>query len=96
MQTYELRRYLSDLRAKFPTPIPVVVRRARLKGENGFVRRRKGHFLIVLNRGMSRELTAQILYHEWAHVLTWDSDKNHDRRWAAVYSRIYREMIDPD
>lgn len=93
-----LRHMLRDLRKRFPTRRPVVVRQVELArgrhGETSFSQKTK-RFLIELNKKSDGELLQMVLSHEWAHVLTWEAQRvmdiqeHHDVIWAVAYKPIW-------
>jgi hypothetical protein len=65
------------------------------------------YFLIRIDKRLQNDAAILILLHEWAHVLTWTNDaewlkgeedwkKDHDRRWAIAYCKVYNTFYEED
>ena len=90
-------------RERFDPMLPVVVRRADLRGEawgDTTIGKRKGEpaFIVRLERTLSAEAQLFTLVHELAHCLQWrvneDARANdHDAEWGVAYARIWRQMF---
>ena len=108
LTTDRLRRWLKILREMCPTLLPVQVR--FLEKTDGNVASTHllydddtglpARFVIQLDRPITVDSAAQALVHEWAHCLSWSSDRHdtvcdHDPEFGLAYSRVYQEFIQP-
>ena len=55
----------------------------------------KGLFVILIKRGMCLGLNIDAVIHEWAHTMSWPSEKGneHSREWGIAYAKIYRAFL---
>lgn len=51
-----------------------------------------GRFLVRINSRLPEGLLAEVLAHEWAHLLVWDAvdTSDHGPIWGVAYARCYR------
>ena len=48
------------------------------------------HAAITLRIGLEPDLAAEVLTHEYAHLLAWDyHGRNHDAIWGIAYAEVY-------
>jgi len=95
------RRLLRWIKQEFPPPRPITVHQENgscLSGDDlGYAHLTKGNkFVVAVNRHLPYWAKAEVLVHEWAHVLTWlgnDSDM-HGEEWGLNYARIYQAFCD--
>lgn len=99
-KTKSFRKFLTILRERCPTIVPVRVRRVDMKGALGDCgpvyddQGRLSHFSIRIPKSAPWQLQWQVLIHEWAHARTWregETCDDHDEAWGLEYAHIYRE-----
>jgi len=91
--TKEIRNVLRGLRKDFPVKGLRVVRRRVAQPENGAVygytmQRKDGGCTIVIHSTLTTPMALELLIHEYAHVMTWDSTPEHSYRWARAYQKL--------
>lgn len=89
------------IRAYCPTDMPIRIRRKKLTGgDRGWCVKRKDHYLITINSGMSQDLQVDTLIHEAAHALSWPFEHGRERvhgpQWGVAYAAIYHALVDMD
>lgn len=96
-----VRQVLNWLRAEYPTRYPVVLTFRRLaEGEKGGecdLRRRRFH--IAITPGLGWYESIELLFHEYAHALTWHysaapDQPDHPDEWSLAFGRLYRRFHD--
>lgn len=105
----DFRLLLRLLRQKYPTSMPVKVRRVALPatgpkachGMCGIANldkdKSKQYFVIWLRKSDTWSSQRDTLIHEWAHALTWyqlPDGKDHGDVFARKYGVLYREFIE--
>ena len=85
------------LRASFPT-YRVRVRRLTLRDAWADCDKQKdGSYLIRIEKRVDATAQTILLIHEWAHVLSWETDRHpsdHGGRFGWAYSRVYQAYLD--
>jgi hypothetical protein len=101
MQRFWYRR--KQLKNDFPYHKKVVVRTVPYKTLLQDGRRIYGYceykpktdsFIIVIERNVEIAIMIDILWHEYSHVLTWDTIKMHCNKFWKQYGEIYRKYLD--
>ncbi len=98
MRTYY--QVLQLLRKEMPPPLPVIVRRSKIK-EEGYCMKSNGKFHIRINIALSESKIIDVLLHEWAHTLAWTNrhdrltiakfrEEVHGPEWGLAYSKVYQ------
>ena len=106
----KFRLVLKLLRLHCPAPRPIRLRRkpstdAQLQklhfdGYTHLVNSDKPksnqYFLIVINKNLDWGNQLEMIMHEWAHAMSWDSPykKLHNKDWADAYRKIYQLLIE--
>ena len=92
--TKEIRNVLRGLRRDFPVKGGLkVVRRKIAHPKDGIAygytfKRADGGFTIVIHNTLGMAMALELLIHEYAHALTWDSTPEHSFRWARTYQKL--------
>jgi len=82
---------VASLRKKFPTDLPVIVRRQKLEHNSGYCTKKDDKFIIKICNTLDENTQVLILVHEWAHILAWDADGgDHGPSWGKCYARCWR------
>jgi hypothetical protein len=88
-------------RKQIPPAYPVCVRRVALKHVEGLCWKHGKTFHIRIDKGLSELRAMDVLLHEWAHALAWNSRLDncttdeefnklaHDASWGVAYSQVY-------
>lgn len=105
----KFRLILRLLRERFPTDLPVRVRRVtkEIMGAdtpygicslvNASKPKSKRYYLILINKQHPWSQQCETILHEWAHALTWyqlEDGKDHGDIFARKYGVLYREFIE--
>jgi len=89
------------LRKQIPPAYPVSVRRVALKKVEGQCWKNGKKFHIRIDKSLSESRAMDVLVHEWAHALAWNSRLDncttdvefnklaHDATWGVAYSQVY-------
>lgn len=92
MAINHFREFSNILKKKYPE-YKVSVRLTRVpKDRMGDCRKiEDGSFIIRVSKELEVNAAIQILIHEWAHVLSWDTSKRkaHGINWGKKYSVVY-------
>ncbi len=58
--------------------------------------RKKGSFLVRIEKSLSETAAIETLLHEVAHCLAWDKDydEDHGPSWGKAYSVVYRKFLE--
>lgn len=81
---------IKAFRKEFPTDLPVIVRRKRLKNHFGYCCQGKNYYYIYIDDRLGEELAVYFLGHEWAHARTFDIQlKDHGVAWSKENGKIY-------
>lgn len=92
---------IRTLRKYIPPAYPVSVRRIALKNTEGLCWKQGKKFYINIDKQLSESRAMDVLVHEWAHALAWNSRLDtaqsdvefnklaHDASWGVAYSQVY-------
>ena len=88
------REVLTVLTNVLPVPFPVRLRWRKMEGfgESLVLSQKDGSrsATIDLRSGMDPDLAAEVLVHEYAHLLAWDyHGRSHDAVWGIAYAEVY-------
>lgn len=97
-----LHVWLVELRKKFPTREPVVLRFDSLREKSciGYCESDAGGHVITIDDGLRGPLTffLDTLIHEYAHALQWEGPErnrvDHDAAWGIIYARLVQWAYD--
>ncbi|KKK62205.1 hypothetical protein LCGC14_3006650 [marine sediment metagenome] len=84
-------RTIAWLRREFPAQRKVYVRTKKLKDDFGIISFEQ-FFLIEIHPSRPLRAKLNILFHEYAHCLTWfgADQEEHSDEWGIWYARLYR------
>lgn len=87
------------LRDALPPDLPVMVLVEATPGcygsctaEDSDADGRDDIYLIRITPGHEDAVARDTLYHEWAHILSWNETEEHGDAWGVAYARVYRAM----
>jgi len=91
-------KVVRQMRKHLPILYPIHVRRVRMpKGDDGDCEFKKDKFRIRIEKTLPENYAIDVLLHELAHALDWDSgehsDDEHGPTWGEAYSAIYRHFL---
>jgi hypothetical protein len=97
---YRVRQIKND----FPAPKKLIVRtttfgKLYLNGNRVYgccrFSQKRDCFIIMIERNTDAGIMVDTLYHEWAHMLTWESGRHCTKFWR-VYGKIFRRYLDEE
>lgn len=80
---------IRTMRKKFPTSVPVYVRRLKMVKHHGRTYPHDDKYIIHINSNQDADAQKDALLHEWAHAVAIDEACQHKNRWGEIYSQIY-------
>lgn len=84
-------RFVKELKANFPTKLPIKIVRKDLGEYFGYCTKSKKYFYIYLDKSLDENTLIYVLIHEICHPLTWNDQKvDHGQEFGKMYSRVYR------
>lgn len=100
----KLRDWTRHLRQELPPVLPVEVRRAKLRREDGdctLLRREDGspyRIRIRIDSRLGMHAAFHVLLHEWAHALAWTTEsprvEDHGPEWGLAMARIWTAICE--
>lgn len=83
-------KVVKAIRQEFPTDMPVIVRRKRLRNHFGFCSQGKKNYYIYIDDRLEQSLAIYFYIHEISHARTFDIQlKDHGAAWAKENGKIY-------
>ena len=100
LRWHQIHRWLQ---AEFPTARPTILKvMAMPRGERGDCTRYGQDLVIRMSPRLPWEYGNEILFHEYAHAMTWPLAKiehevlDHSDEWGLAYARLYRAFEEDD
>lgn len=100
MTQTEFKFLVARLKETCPLPFPVDIRRTKIKeecyGYCSLINSPRKKFKIRVLDTLDKCATKNILFHEWAHALSWtfthQEIEDHGPEWGIALSRIWQAM----
>jgi len=92
-------KLLNILKKCLPPKKPVIVRRVHIPDDDCFIEGecmliKNKFFYIRINKKMNEYQSMDALIHEWAHTLSWNTEKDfHGSKWGVAYAKVYRTYL---
>lgn len=81
---------VAKLRQIIPIKDKISVRRVYLASEAGSCNKVGKKFIIKICKTLPTSAAILVLIHEFAHVLAWDRENDHDAVWGRCYAKCWR------
>lgn len=93
---YTFKKVAEFLKKSSGVKKPIKVRRVKMSDDlDGECEYYKGQYTIKINRTLNEAHAIDVLMHEIAHAMSWNTEANdHGRQWGIAYSKVYRMFLD--